>query len=140
MMSGENGLSKAMTGPRVAQHEALSSIPTTHVKKKKKKKQGSALLHSQHFCNLSVRDLETSASLGLSGQQVQPHVLAPVQLKTKWTWGVSLVSKRDCCVKCENLSWKAQHLCKKLGMAVHVYNLAQWSGDRRIAVSCRLPA
>lgn len=83
-------------------------------------------MHSQHFCNLNVRDLETSASLGLSGQQVQPHVLAPVQLKTKWTWGVSLVSKRDCCVKCENLSWKAQHLCKKLGMAVHVYNLAQW--------------
>lgn len=52
MMSGENGLSKAMTGPRVAQHEALSSIPTTHVKKKKKKARQctfafSALLQSQ---------------------------------------------------------------------------------------------
>jgi hypothetical protein len=53
-MSGENGLSKAMTGPRVAQHEALSSIPTTHVKKKKKKSK------AVHFCILSTFAISVS--------------------------------------------------------------------------------
>lgn len=66
-MSGENGLAKAMTGTRVSQHEALSSSPKAHVSKKKKKVRQCTFAASA-LLSLGARELEASASPGLTGQ------------------------------------------------------------------------
>lgn len=67
-MSGENGLAKAMTGTRVSQHEALSSSPKAHVSKKKKKKVRQCTFAASALLSLGARELEASASPGLTGQ------------------------------------------------------------------------